>query len=110
MSPYIERTIGEQIKNRLMAEHHKIIILYGQRQVGKTTLAQHILRQFSDKKVLHINADFNPHATIFSSRDLVQLRLFVAGYDFLFIDEASVSPTLVSILKYYTTIFQNCVF
>lgn len=99
MSNFIERTISEQIKNRLSAQKHKIIILFGQRQVGKTTLAQHVLNQFPDKKVLHINADFNPHAVIFSSRDPAQLRLFVAGYDFLFIDEAQRIPDIGINLK-----------
>lgn len=66
----------------------KIVILYGQRQVGKTTLAEHIFGQLADKKVLKINADFHPHAEIFSSQDPEKLWLFVAGYDYLFIDEA----------------------
>ncbi len=88
MPTFIPRTIEEKIIARLMGEPRKIIILYGQRQVGKTTLAKHIFQQVPDKKVLQVNADFNPHAEIFSSRDLEKLRLFVGGFDYLFIDEA----------------------
>jgi uncharacterized protein len=99
MNLFIDRIIGAQIKKRLTTEPRKIIILYGQRQVGKTTLAQHILAQFPDKKVLQVNADFSPHTAIFSSRDLNQLRLFINGYDYLFIDEAQRIPDIGINLK-----------
>lgn len=88
MQQYLERTIGEQIRARLVSDPRKIIILYGQRQIGKTTLAQHILQAEDNKKVLYLNGDFNPHVAIFASRDPAQLRLFTTGYDYLFIDEA----------------------
>ncbi len=99
MPAFIPRTIEEKIASRLTGEPRKIIILYGQRQVGKTTLAKHIFQQVSDKKVLQVNADFNPHAEIFSSRDLEKLRLFVAGFDYLFIDEAQRIPDIGINLK-----------
>jgi predicted AAA+ superfamily ATPase len=67
--------------------------------VGKTTLAQHIFQNLEGKKVLRINADFNPHAEIFSSRDPEKLRLFVAGYEYLFIDEAQRIPDIGINLK-----------
>lgn len=84
---------------RLTEEPRKIIILYGQRQVGKTTLAEHIFGQLEGKKVLRVNADFNPHTEVFSSRDPVRLGLFVAGFDYLFIDEAQRIPDIGINLK-----------
>lgn len=60
---------------------------------------RHLLQQLGDKKVLQLNADLNPHAEIFSSRDLDKLRLFTAGYDYLFIDEAQRVPDIGINLK-----------
>lgn len=99
MPGFVSRIIESLILTRLTTAPRKIVILYGQRQVGKTTLAQHIFQQLEGKKVLHINADFNPHTEIFSSRDYDKLRLFVSGYDYLFIDEAQRIPDIGINLK-----------
>ncbi len=99
MTSFLSRTIEEQIIRRLTGEPRKIVILYGQRQVGKTTLAQHIFHQLKGRKVLQVNADLNPHSEVFSSRDLTRLRLFLSGYDFLFIDEAQRIPDIGINLK-----------
>lgn len=99
MSEYLPRTLEAAIRKRLETDPRKIVILYGQRQVGKTTLAKRIVSSFEGKKVLYINADLNPHAEVFSSRDLVQLKLFTAGYDFLLIDEAQRVPDIGINLK-----------
>ncbi len=98
-SVFIDRTIEGIITSRLSSDPRKIIILYGQRQVGKTTLAKHIFEKISDKKVLQVNADFNPHTEVFSSRDMEKLRLFVSGFDYLFIDEAQRIPDIGINLK-----------
>lgn len=107
MNTFVSRTIEDQIRRRLTGEPRKIIILYGQRQVGKTTLAQHIFQNMADQKVLRINADFNPHTEIFSSRDLAKIRLFVAGFDYLFIDEAQRIPDIGINLKILYDNFPN---
>jgi len=99
MAAYIPRIIEAQIATYLTGEPRKIILLYGQRQVGKTTLAHHLFQNLEGKKVLSINADFNPHAEIFTSRDPEKLRLFVSGFDYLFIDEAQRIPDIGINLK-----------
>ncbi|MEZ4776784.1 MAG: ATP-binding protein [Bacteroidia bacterium] len=99
MMRFIDRTIAAKITFRLINEPRKIIILYGQRQVGKTTLAHQVLQQQTGKKVLYVNADLNPHVDVFSSRDISKLRLFVSGFDFLFIDEAQRIPDIGINLK-----------
>lgn len=76
----------------------KIIVLYGARQVGKTTLIKEVLKHF-DGKVLEVNADERPYWEILSSRDLARLRAFVEGYDLLFIDEAQRIPDIGINLK-----------
>lgn len=107
MQSFVPRVIETSLLSRLTGPARKIILLYGQRQVGKTTLAQHVLQQFGNRKVLSINADLNPHVEIFSSRDLERIRLFVSGFDFLFIDEAQRIPDIGINLKILHDNFPN---
>ena len=70
----------------------KILLLYGPRQVGKTTLIKQVLAGSTLRK-LEINADEQRYHDVLSSRDLNQLKLLVEGYDLLFIDEADRKST-----------------
>lgn len=82
----IERALKETII-RDLARSKEVIIVYGARQVGKTTLIKDILSQTS-YTYLYVNADENRYIDILSSRDSRELRALVSGYDLLFIDEA----------------------
>jgi len=93
----IPRYITNTIIQRLQ-QSNKIIILYGARQVGKTTLIKAILKNDSDK-VLEINADQIKYRDILSSTDLTQIKRLVSGYDLLFIDEAQQVPDIGLNLK-----------
>lgn len=86
MVKIIERAILEPIISKL-TQSNKIVIIYGARQVGKTTLANQIISRLS-LKTLKINADEKKYHDILSSRDLSKLRSLVSGYELLFIDEA----------------------
>jgi uncharacterized protein len=81
-----------------LADTSKIIVLYGARQVGKTTLVKEILKTQSGK-VLEINADEQPYWEVLSSRDFSKLSALVEGYDLLFIDEAQRIPDIGINLK-----------
>lgn len=72
---------------RELNRNAKIIVLFGPRQVGKTTLARKVLSSFSIP-TLEINADLGIYNEVLSSRDIQKLRGLVSGYEFLFIDEA----------------------
>ena len=76
----------------------KILLLYGPRQAGKTTLIKQVLAGSVLRK-LEINADEQRYHDVLSSRDLNQLRLLVEGYDLLFIDEAQRIPDIGLNLK-----------
>lgn len=76
----------------------KVTILYGARQVGKTTLLKKLLEPRGDR-VLAINADEERHIDLLSSRDARALTSFVSGYDVLFIDEAQRIPDIGINLK-----------
>ncbi len=82
----IKRHLFPIVKNEL-SETKKIVILYGARQTGKTTLSNEILDNLKGK-ILKVNADELRFVDILSSRDLRKLELFTQGYDLLFIDEA----------------------
>ncbi len=86
MSP-IKRTLQKAIEEALTGASHKIIILYGPRQVGKTTLLDRITHLLP-YKTLRITADEQKYVDILSSRDLLKLTGLVSGYDCLYLDEA----------------------
>ena len=93
----IPRTIDKQIIDRL-DNSDKIIVLYGARQVGKTTLINSILEKRKEK-ILRVNADQLKYRDVLSSADLNQLKRLVTGYDLLFIDEAQRVPNIGLNLK-----------
>lgn len=82
----IVRILEKKIIDRLL-NTKKSVILYGPRQVGKTTLAHHILDQLK-LKTLRINADEKIYSDVLSSRDLDKINQLIHGYDVVFIDEA----------------------
>ncbi len=97
LNDMIPRSIEKQIVSRLETSN-KIIVLYGARQVGKTTLVKSLLKRHF-KKVLEINADQKKYQDILSSIDLNQLKRLVTGYNLLFIDEAQRIPNIGLNLK-----------
>jgi uncharacterized protein len=93
----IARTIQNQVLADL-SETKKIVIIYGPRQVGKTTLAKEILKEHGGN-VLEINADRSIFTEVLSSRSLSKLRNLVADFDLVFIDEAQRIPDIGINLK-----------
>jgi uncharacterized protein len=93
----IARLLFSEIQDKIL-NSKKIVLLFGPRQVGKTTLIKSILADFSGKK-LEINADQTKFIEIFSSRDLKKMQTLVAGFDLLFIDEAQRIPEIGINLK-----------
>lgn len=93
----IKRTLLPTISDKLFS-FDKVIILYGARQVGKTTLINEVLDTFPGR-ILRINADELKYLDILSSRDLRKINSLVDGYDILFIDEAQRIPDIGINLK-----------
>jgi len=93
----IDRELFDVIKMEIK-EAEKIILLYGARQTGKTTLSNDILSKLPGK-ILMINADELKYHDILSSRDLRKLSLLVEGYNIVFIDEAQRIPDIGINLK-----------
>lgn len=93
----IPRLLTNTLRERITTST-KIIILYGPRQVGKTTLVRQLLDTLP-YRCLSVNADELIYQTVLSSRDLAQMKLLVDGYDLLFIDEAQRIPDVGINLK-----------
>lgn len=94
---YIERLLSEKIKNKIL-HSNKIIIIYGARQVGKTTLVNRLVSQLPFK-TLHIDAEDTRFTEILSSKNVERLRSLAAGYGLVVIDEAQHVPEIGITLK-----------
>jgi predicted AAA+ superfamily ATPase len=79
----INRILTESIYNRLF--QGKILILYGARQVGKTTLAKHIAEKH---KMLFLNCDLMSIRQTLQSEDENLYRKLFDTYQVVIIDEA----------------------
>ena len=84
---FINRFLIDEITAKLNAERSKIIVIYGARQVGKTTLVKEVLRLLN-KKTLFVDCDSFQYNDILSSRDINKLKGLVKGVDVLCVDEA----------------------
>lgn len=85
------------LKDLLIA--HKGVVIYGARQVGKTTLANQILEELA-LKTLYLNGDqFGEWRQLLASRELAKYKLLLTGYGAVFIDEAQRIPDIGLILK-----------
>ena len=93
----IPRFLEHTLRDRLL-QSGKVLILYGARQVGKTTLVKKIISNL-EGRVLEINADRQPFSESLSSRDFEKLKGLVSGYQFVFIDEAQRIPDIGINLK-----------
>ncbi|MFD2572643.1 ATP-binding protein [Spirosoma soli] len=93
----IPRLLSKPIRQRLI-ESDKIIILYGPRQVGKTTLVRELINTLPYRS-LNVNTDEAMYESVLSGRDLAQMKLLVEGYELLFIDEAQRIPDIGINLK-----------
>jgi predicted AAA+ superfamily ATPase len=75
----------------------KIIIISGPRQVGKTTLVEHILKEHDN--ILSLNADNPNDRSMLEGRDFDFLDNFIADRDIIFIDEAQKIEEVGNTLK-----------
>lgn len=94
---HIPRALTPKIIDKLTSSK-KGIIIYGARQVGKTTLVNEVITKLN-LKTLVVNGDQSRFVDIISSRDLSKIQSLVAGYDMLFVDEAQRIPEIGINLK-----------
>ena len=80
-----QRHIAKQIKKWMFQEN--ILILYGARQVGKTTLAKKILEEYGSE-AKYIDCDLISNSQALSVRESNLLKNFIGDYRVVIIDEA----------------------
>ncbi len=83
---YIERALTKQIRRSI--EPGKVVILYGPRQVGKTTLAKQLLNEVPESQRLIISGDDPEARQTFQGASLAKLRELCAGKKRIVVDEA----------------------
>lgn len=83
----IQRSIQKDLTKALLQQQNKIIVLYGARQVGKTTLVRQLLEGLPYRS-LYINADLQQYQQVLSSRNLERMKEVIGNYELLVIDEA----------------------
>lgn len=88
----IPRVLESRILHDLKTSK-KGVILYGARQVGKTTLVQKMIKKLN-LKTLVVNGDQSRYIDIISGRNLDNIKKLVSGYQLLFIDEAQRIPEI----------------
>lgn len=89
----IKRSLLSILKNEL-TKTNKGLVIYGSRQVGKTTLVNDLLSEFQ-LKTLVLNGDQRGEWwELLTSRELSKLSLLVSGYEIIFIDEAQRIPEI----------------
>ena len=90
---YFVYMISRKLKDRILGQLRnedlpRGVIIYGPRQVGKTTLVKMILHDLGEK-VLMVSGDSESEVRrVLESRDWAKIRLVLAGYQVLVIDEA----------------------
>ena len=91
-----ERTIKKQVKNDLFKG--KIIIIYGPRQVGKTTMVKEIIAE-SDVESLYLSCDIPSRKALISMPEPEIIKQNIGNVKLLILDEAQLVENLGLILK-----------
>lgn len=94
---YIQRLISDQIRSKIL-QSSKIVVLYGARQVGKTTLVNRLVDELPFR-ALQIDAEDARYTEVLSSRNVERLKALLAGYQLVVIDEAQQIPEIGTTLK-----------
>lgn len=88
----LQKSIQEKINKG------KIIILYGARQTGKTTIVQNIIKKI-DKPYLYVDFEYPDNRKLFENVGLEKLRVLLSKYEYVFFDEAQKLMNIGQTLK-----------
>lgn len=94
---FVSRLLESTIKRYLFKG--RVILLYGARRVGKTTLVKQILTRYPDKKTRYINCDDLTNQRILGIQEALALKAFLGEQDLLVLDEAQNVPNIGKTLK-----------
>lgn len=95
----IKRTLFDSVMKRLRDRNdNKIIIIYGARQVGKTTLVKQILSE-AKMKSEYFNCDYLDVQSLFSYENAGNFENIVRNYELIVLDEAQRIRNIGMVLK-----------
>lgn len=100
----IIRNIKETIKKNLFK--NKVIIIYGARQVGKTTLVKDILKDFPNESK-YISCELTSTQNGLSVLEPEQLKAFFGNYKLIVLDEAQEITNIGKVLKIIVDFLPN---
>jgi predicted AAA+ superfamily ATPase len=89
-----KRDLSKIVEKEL--KEKEVLIIYGARQVGKTTLIKAILK---NKKGILLNCENPTIASILESKDLARIKQLIAQNNFVAFDEAQKVPEIGEVLK-----------
>jgi len=101
----IQRTIQSQIENCFFKG--KAVIIYGARQVGKTTLIQEIRKRFPEAETLYVNCDEPDLRTTLTEVTSTALKELIGRKKIIFIDEAQRVKNIGITLKLFVDNFSD---
>lgn len=82
-----QRSLASSIKKTLGGEP-RIVVVYGPRQAGKTTIIKALIKELPQFKTVFLNGDDVRVQNGLSEPDLDKIRAFTGNFDLLVIDEA----------------------
>lgn len=96
----IPRTIENDLKSRLekASKKNTVIIIYGARQVGKTTLVKQLAQRIS-RRTEYFNCDYFDIQSLFSWENAGNLSNVVRNLDIIILDEAQRIRNIGLVLK-----------
>lgn len=92
----LDRIARQRIESRL--KPNKVVLIFGARRVGKTTLIGQITKNYSGE-VLSLNGEDHDAISLLSERSISNYRNLLRGIDLLVIDEAQQIPEIGQKLK-----------
>jgi len=72
----------------------RILVIYGPRRVGKTTMLEKYLKTQTDKKTFYSTGDDIELREIFRSQNLTKILDFARPYEIIALDEAQFIPSI----------------
>jgi predicted AAA+ superfamily ATPase len=103
----LTRTIISQLEDQLFKG--KVLILYGARRTGKTTLVKNLLTKFSDKSA-YINCELQEYKDALSTTNSGLLAEFIGNRELIIFDEAQHISNIGLVLKVLVDTFPQVQF
>jgi uncharacterized protein len=103
----LSRTILSQLEDQLFKG--KVLILYGARRTGKTTLVKHLLAKYSEKSA-YINCEQQEYKDALSTTNSELLAEFIGNRELIIFDEAQHIANIGLVLKVLVDTFPQVQF